>query len=197
MPGHKCELWTALGIHCPEGLVRSFIDQAVDLDEGWEPEDLGVPVHRHRKSTKSQPAEAQQATLAILLELYRRSAIPQMLEGAIPEPARIPYKIAEEAYASGARGRELAVWTAAAAASLIIGLKFGPGAVQLIPKVVIEALGGGYGAGRPAGQGFQFQAPVFHKASRTLRRLMQSSAGGGGLMNGLAQGFGFGAGELP
>lgn len=195
MPAHKCELWTALGIHCPEGLVRSFIDQAGDLDEGWEPEELGVPVHRHRKSTKSQPAEAQQATLAILLELYRRSAIPQMLEGAIPEPARIPYKIAEEAYASGARGRELAVWTAAAAASLAIGLRFGSGPAQLIPKVVAEGLGFGYG--KPAGQGFAFQAPVFHRASKTLRRFMQSSASGGGLMNGLAQGFGFGAGELP
>lgn len=198
MADHKCEAWTLLGINCPVPLMQAYLGEQNDLLDEPEadlPESVGVPAFPGHRKAKAAKTEVSDSTLAILMELFRRSQLPELLERAVPGPARIPVEIGREAYASGARGRELALWVGAAAVSLAIGLRFGPSVAQNVPRILLEGLTGRPGAppGRGGFGGLRFNA------SRQLRQLLQGGGGRslGGFVGGIAGGFGFGAGELP
>lgn len=145
----------------------------------------------HRKAKAPPPAQAQVAEMMMLMNLWR-GAVVRGAGGLTPQPAKIPVEIVREAYQQGARGRELGLWVAAGAASLAIGVRFGPSALQHVPRILLEGLRGRPGGkgGAPAtagGMGFKFNASRRLQtllAGGSLRKLSGSVAsgllGGGG-----------------
>lgn len=200
MGAHSCEPWTSLGINCPTGLLEAIGFMQEDTtgeDELIEPVPVRVPAKRkgparareetveisseevgerdtdvvgfgHRKAKRAPPSQVHNAEMLMLLQLYKGARV--VGTNAFP-PLKIPVEIAEEAFREGARGRELGVWVAAAAASLAIGLRFGPSALQQVPRILLEGLQGrpgqpGRGFARGGGVGFAFNA------SRRLQTLL-------------------------
>ena len=159
-------MWTRQGIHCPGGLL--------DAQEGLQPEIKPDPElednerqptemralpgsRRHKKASNVNEALAN-FQLAVLMELGRQTLADEAI-GRLPPQVRIPAEMVREAYQSGARGKELALWVAAAAATAAVAVRFGPSAAGVIPRLIGPRTSG------TAGIGFRFQAPVFTKAS--------------------------------
>lgn len=183
-----------MGISCPAGLLEST-ELGIELEPGEEeqPEQVtAIPAHRRAK--KPPPMEISQATMAILLEVWRRAQVPQRVTAAVTSAVpqvKIPAEILREAVSQGAKGRELSLWVAAAAASLAIGVRLGPSAVQLVPKMLLEGL-----RGMPGGRG---GGGLHFNASRRVRTLLEGGTLrklAGGLVSGgldLGGSFGFDA----
>lgn len=163
---HRCEEWTRSGINCPGGLLDKKKGQKKipeeDVPEGVELQ--GFPGH---KKAREQISQFQQAELAMLLELHRQAVVARgRALGA--EPVRVPVEMFREAWGQGARGKELALWVAAGAATLAVGLYLGPGAAARIPGLLRPA-GGGYPSlpmrggrgGKGGGMGYNFAAPTY------------------------------------
>jgi len=208
---HRCEPWTSLGINCPTPLVElvGLLDEvveeefvypvpvsvpavqhrpapqrevAIELEEEHEEsegDDVEVVGFGHRRAKRPPPDQARNAEMLMLLQLYKGAK----LVGTNAWPAlEIPLEIGEEAYREGARGWEFSLWTAAAAAALAVGIYYGAGAVQKVPRVLLEGLVGPPGGF--AGKGLKFNA------SRQLQELLV----GGGI--GIRK-FGGGGGVFP
>ena len=88
------------------------------------------PPGRHKKTGKRVSEAAEDATLKaferILVEVQDR----------LPEPVRMPVEMVQEAWRQGARGRTLALWVAAAAATAAVAVRIGPQAAVAIPAVI-------------------------------------------------------------
>lgn len=196
MAVHNCAVWTVLGINCPSALI-DHAELGVELEPGEAPEPEQVTaLPAHRRAKKPPPMKMSQATMAILMEIWRRSQVKalagaQKVAGEAFPPAKIPVEFMREAIAQGARGRELSLWVAAAAASLAIGVRLGPSAVQLVPKMLLEGL-----RGMPGGRG---GGGLHFNASRRVRTLLEGGTLrklAGGLVSGgldLGGSFGFDA----
>lgn len=153
---HSCDVWTRQGINCPGGLINAregVGDPTQEIDPMVQTGDrqprIIPPIHRKAEKANAALANFQ---LAVLLELGRQALVEEALS-RVPPQVRIPAEMVKEAYRQGARGKTLALWVAAASATLAIGLKFGPGASRAIPGVIRPTGGGGIG--------FHFQAPTF------------------------------------
>lgn len=179
---HNCSHWTRLGINCPAPLITAFTKLSLELEPG-EPEELDqvlaekqpalkereeeveIALPGHRRAKQPPPDNMQNVQRMLLLELYRRavSGVPVV---------KVPEEIVREAYTAGARGKELALWVAAGAASLAIGLRFGPSAVQGIPNLLLRGITGAPGSA--GGGGLHFNASKRMQAllhGGSLRRL--------------------------
>lgn len=181
---HRCEVWTAIGINCPAGLLDGVTELFGEVDEDNASDPELFPLHQRAK--KIPPDNERNAEMAVLMEVYRRSVIRGVGALAKKVPvAKIPLEITEEAYRQGARGKELGLWVAASAASLAVGLRFGPGVAQSIPRIVVEglrAVRGGGGSGRGGYGGLKFNSSAF------LRNLLvgQSRKFASGLLSGFS-----------
>lgn len=172
---HSCGPWTDQGINCPGSLFargEEFSPDSSD-DELIRPVEVGdrfeiIPVF-HRKAKALAATQVSNFQLAALLELGRMAAV-RGLEEALPPQVRVPAEMVKEAFRQGARGKTLALWVAAASATLAIGVRFGPGAAAVIPRLIRPTGGGGIG--------FRFQAPTFRELVK--KRLGAPSASGGG-----------------
>ena len=135
MASHDCGVWNTLGVGCPMGLVRNKMRELLDIEEGSPAERdplVAVPPvpGKHRRAKASQNTQVENLTLAVLLELARQAG------DRLPEPVKMPVEMMREAWQGGARGKELALWIAAGAATLAIGVRFGPQAALAVPVVV-------------------------------------------------------------
>lgn len=173
---HSCSVWTSSGINCPgtlldaqEGLQDPFTEPEVPEDNRVT---RGVPVvppsRRHRKAENVNEALAN-FQLAVLMELGRQALVDEAI-GRLPPTVRVPAEMVKEAYRQGARGKALALWVAAAAATLAVGLKFGPGAANAVGTLVSP---------RGAGFAMHFQAPKFEGVKKRVDRFIGSAQRGG------------------
>ena len=185
MPGHRCEEWTSQGVHCPGGLLdarQGLLDPQPDGD-ALDEESSGdrsvnvVPVHKKAKNQNEALANFQ---LAVLMELGRQALVDEAI-GRLPDTVRVPAEMVREAHRQGARGKTLALWVAAASATLAVGLRFGPGAAGAIPRLIGPSSSGG------GGIGFRFQAPVFTKDTikKRVRGFISGASGGGDFFPGI------------
>lgn len=131
------------------------------------------PIHKKAANVNEALAEFQ---LATLMELGRRALVDEGLR-RLPPPVAVPAEMVREAWRQGARGKELALWVAAASATLAVGLRFGPVVQQAIPRLIRPTGGGGIG--------FRFQAPTFKELVKKRVSGFLSSAGHGGDFAGL------------
>lgn len=161
---HSCDVWTRRGINCPgglldtrEGLSTEPGDEQELVDQGQRSVPIVPPARRHQKAGNVSEALAN-FQLAVLMELGRQALVEEAI-GRIPREVRIPAEMVKEAFRQGARGKELALWVAAAAATLAVAVRFGPGVASMIPRLIGPSSSG------TAGIGFRFQAPVFTKDS--------------------------------
>lgn len=96
----------------------------------------------HELAPALVPADGFELERLVLIELekkIRKGKTPrEATVDALKQRERdaVPHFIVREAINHGARGRELALWVAAAAAAGAVALRFGPGAADQIPKVV-------------------------------------------------------------
>lgn len=177
MAEHRCEPWNKLGINCPSGLLELVGVFEVGVEDEFEFGERDHPVIAfpgHRKAKAPPPAQAQVAEMMMLMQMWRGMVVRGVGE-LTPQPARIPVEMVREAYNAGARGRELGLWVAASAASLAIGLRFGPSALQQVPKVLLEGLRGRPGqrtGGAPRGGGMAYN----FDARRRLLALLQGGS---------------------
>lgn len=196
---HSCELWTRLGIDCPGGLRPERTKTKKDKpDEKLEDEKLGegqeaaefdrlfaLPGKRRHERTNVRAHSAfQQAQLAMLLELYRRSLTDAVgrkgTKVTIPDPAQalrnLPPELLKEAIRQGATGPRLALWVAAAAASGAVLTKLGPAAARSISRILPPA-GPRPGFAGPAGTGgfggLHVKAPKFEAIKKRIDRFEQ------------------------
>lgn len=157
MSRHRCDLWTALGINCPEGLLtgareRAGIGEAPSDDEIKEEHDLSkAPV----------PVDGFELERRVFIELERKiqreKSVRQRTVEALrnretarsPIPVLTPSLILREAAMQGARGPEATVWVAAAIATLAVG----SAAALAIPGVIRSIKGAARGRG--GGVGFR------------------------------------------
>ncbi len=197
---HRCEAWTALGISCPEGLVRL----GKKRDEEEEPEEIFHdralrPVIIGKRSETQEERDA--IVRAVLLESFRRAYedagkravgipaeeervhVPVPKERGIPAGAGIPIpgEMLTEAVRQGARGKELSLWIAAAATSSAFALAFGCGVARGIPGLIKMVQGSGIRTGS-AGVGFYLNDAARIKALTQggVRRLIDSERIGAG-----------------
>ena len=172
---HRCDRWTRLGINCPGGLLQE-VPTFGGRQRREDPRDAYGPMRRkmdHRKSKRGIPRHIFQSEWHVLQAAWREA-----------NKGKVPFRgyddaIREEAYGQGARGRELALWIAAGAASGAVALRYGPASVEVLPRLVERALRAG-GVGRTQGRG-GFRV----NAAREMRRLLQ----GGGLRSVSAPGW--------
>ena len=164
---HKCERWTRLGINCPGGLLEEVVTFA-GRQGPEDPRDAYGPMRRkmdHRKSKRGVPRHIFQSEMMVLEAAWREA-----------NRGKVPFRgyddaVANEGYRQGARGPELALWIAAAAASGAVALRYGPASAEVLPGLVQKAMRAG-STGRTQGRG-GFRV----NAAREMRRLLQ----GGGM----------------
>ena len=147
---------------CPAGVIEQMYGEGEDDD--LIPELIGERNKSHKRTNQKVDAQGQNLTLAILLQMVRAA------EGRLPPAVSAPVKMVRKAYTSGARGRELGLMVAAAAATLAVGLRFGPGAATLIPGV-IGSIRRGMRGGRTMGRG-----GLRVNAAGDIRRLLMGGA---------------------
>lgn len=113
----KCGPWQLLGIACPfqllEAVEKSRKRDRQPADAPEEAFDFHVLVGDKLKK-KQENTNLVAAQLAILLEAYRRGLTDAV--GRKGTKVTIPVEMIREAWDQGARGAELALWVAAAAA---------------------------------------------------------------------------------
>lgn len=185
MADHRCEAWTVLGISCPGGLrltkkkdkkkVREPIPadpsedqlQKVKEQEAERETDILVFPGRRGHLRTTTTSEFQQAQMAMLLELYRRSITDAV--GRRGPKISVSEQLLREVEGFGIDGRQLAIWVAAAATTGAVALKYGPRASRAIPRILPR---GGLiapgGQGAPAGAGYHFQAPQFEGIKKRI-----------------------------
>lgn len=169
-------MWTRLGISCPAGLLR-----AEDREKRKVPEEDPAEIpefenrflfaHGRAKVKNSALAQAQMAILLELSRLYQTDAV-----GRKGPKISLPAEIVREAVRQGSRSPELGLWVAAAAAALAVGVRFGPGAVQRVPRLLA-----------PRGSGFamHFQAPTFRGLKKRADGVFAGFEGSGDTFQGL------------
>lgn len=138
---HSCREWRAIGTRCPGGLLQS----AAETEGGGA---FDGPGHDEEIISDREkaivPSDGFEIERQVLLELNRRMSrraqtvdkLGAQKETSVKARPRVPVAIIEEAVRQGATGRQLSIWVAAAAAAGAVGLRFGPGAADQIPKVV-------------------------------------------------------------
>lgn len=174
---NHCNEWGELGIPCPAPLLAAVEERKKrkerdPVDDSFAFDELFVFDKVKKKEEKGQQ---QQMQMAVMLELYRslggdavssphrpgriripvppvRVPVPVPIPVPIPISVlqRIPLEIIVEAVLDGGRGIPLGLLIAAAALSGAVLLKFGPGAVQALPKALAPAP---FGPGRGGGPG--------------------------------------------
>lgn len=153
---------------------------ATGAAESEMPEPFEPVVAPHRRAKKVPDDQTRNVQMAMLMELWRQTAVKKAAELA-PAPARIPIEMVDEAWAGGLRGKELGLVVAAAAASLAIGLAYGPQAMQRIPGALVRGLGTGRGqaGGRGKGYAVNWAAELRGLLGRSgVRRMADGLVGG-------------------
>lgn len=170
---HRCEEWTRWGINCPGGLLdaREGLQEEPTDDElqpsGDKLNPILLPPRRHKKANVNTALASFQ--LAVLLEVSRQMLVDEAI-GRLPPQVKVPVELVREAVRQGARGKQLALWIAAAAALGAVGLKLGPGPAAAVSSLIRPSGGGGIG--------FTFRAPDFRNLVKKRVQGFITSAGG-------------------